>query len=152
MLAIDKPVKVCYYRDNLNLRRFQMTSKYATEQRIHELAWEAGVAAGEAKVPTPMIVGEPTTLFGNDIDYSKKVYRVPSGVCGFAWIVIRPATSRIAKYLKAEGIGRPNYGGGLAVSVSMFGQSYEQKAAFASAYAGVLRENGIKAFAESRLD
>jgi hypothetical protein len=36
--------------------------------------------------------------------------------------------------------------------VSVFGQSVDRKAAFAGAYAKVLRENGIQATAGDRLD
>ena len=42
-----------------------------------------------ACTPTPMVVGEPTTPLGNDIDYTKETWLVNDGVCGFAWINIK---------------------------------------------------------------
>jgi hypothetical protein len=44
------------------------------------------------------------------------------------------------------------YGGGVTYWVSQFGQSVDRKAAFAGAFAKVLRENGIQATAGDRLD
>ena len=55
---------------------------------IYSEAHSKGIAAGKACSPTPMVVGQPTTPLGNDIDYSKETYYVADGVCGFAWINI----------------------------------------------------------------
>ena len=113
----------------------------------------AGMKAGNESVPTPMVVGTPTTLFGNDIDYTKKTYYVPSGVCGFAWININPGNSRLANVAKAMGIARPAYRGGVDVWVSEFGQSMERKEAYAGAFAATLRDAGFnKVYAQSRMD
>ena len=60
--------------------------------RIYKEADAAGSAAAEAAVPTPMIVGTPTTPLGNDIDFKKQTYFVSEGVCGFAWVKIFPVT------------------------------------------------------------
>ena len=56
--------------------------------------------------PTPMIVGQPTTPLGDDIDYSKDTWLVNDGVCGFAWINIKPARGGFVKFLKDNKIGR----------------------------------------------
>lgn len=90
-------------------------------------AYEAGVAAGSACVPEPMhIVGyEP----------------ISEGVCGFAWVTIRPGNCKAANYAKKTFGYRPAYGGGVSYWVSEYGQSYERKIAFARAYADVLREH-----------
>ena len=44
--------------------------------RIYKEADAAGSAAAEAAVPTPMIVGTPTTPLGNDIDFKKHGWTV----------------------------------------------------------------------------
>ena len=128
----------------------------ATEmERIVREAEEAGEAAMEATRPTPMIVGTPQDLLdaNSPIDYTQKTYYVPQGMCGFAWVNVRPGTSRFAKYLKSQGLGRTDsYYGGVTVWVRAGGQSFELKEAYARAYAGVLQAHGIKATSHSRLD
>ena len=122
---------------------------------IVKKAQEAGNSAMQATVPIPMIVGEPIDMFDpySPFDTTKKIYHVPQGVCGFAWVSIRPANSRFANYLKKLGIGRPDsYAGGLRISIREGGQSLALKEAFAGAYAEVLQEYGIKAYANSRID
>jgi hypothetical protein len=100
-----------------------------------------------------MVVGTPTTPFGNDIDYEQKTYVVPGGVCGFAWISVRPGNSKFANWLKKNELGRrDSYEGGVKVWVSEFGQSMELKEAYAYAFAAVLQEEGLRAYAGSRMD
>ncbi len=81
-----------------------------------------------------------------------KSWYVADGVCGFAWIKIRPANSSFALWAKKAGIAKPAYGGGLQIWVSGYGQSMQKKEAYAAAYAKVLSEAGIKAHSESRMD
>ncbi|MBA87721.1 MAG: hypothetical protein CMB16_00440 [Euryarchaeota archaeon] len=113
----------------------------------------AGVKAGNDALPTPMVVGSPTTPLGDDIDPKKPMYFVNDGVCGFAWVNIKPARGKFITWLKSMGIGRKDsYYGGYTIWVSGFGQSYERKNAYANAFAKVLNDNGIKAYAMGRLD
>ena len=128
---------------------------YANEipATIYEQAHNAGMAAGNGCTPTPMVVGQPTTPLGNDIDYSKETYYVADGVCGFAWINIKPARGKFVKYLKDNDIGRKDsYYGGYTIWVSGFGQSMTRKENYARAFVKVLNENGLKAYAMSRMD
>ena len=70
-----------------------------------------------------------------------------------AWINVKPGNSRFANFLKAQKIARPDkYEGGVIIWVSAGGQSYQLKKAYAAAYAGVLREHGINANSNSRMD
>lgn len=108
----------------------------------------AGLAAGEAAVPVPMVVQEQQ-LFGNAVG---KAYFVEGGACGFAWINIRPGTSAFAKWMVKQGFARKAYEGGVQVWVSEFGQSMQRKEAYARAYAEVLQAHGITAYAGSRMD
>ena len=126
-----------------------------TERQARSLfanARTAGLAAGNAFNPTPMVVGTPTTFLGNDIDPTKRTYYVPDGVCGFAWVLIHPANSSIAIHAKKQGIGRKAYGGGLSIWIHDHDQSMQRKRAHADAFAQVLRDAGIQAYAQSRMD
>jgi len=124
-----------------------------TPQEIYSEAHSAGLAAGHGCTPTPMVVGQPTTPLGNDIDYEKDTYYVADGVCGFAWVNIKPARGKFVKFLKDNNIGRKDcYYGGYTMWVSEFGQSMHRKENYARAFTSVLRENGLTAYNMSRLD
>ena len=120
--------------------------------RSYKEAYEAGIKAGKEAIPTPMIVGQPTTPLGNDIDFKKQTYFVSEGACGFAWVTISPARGAFVTYLKSINAGSKGYYGGYQIWVREFGQSITRKEAFAGAFAKVLNSYGISAFAESRLD
>jgi len=120
--------------------------------RIYKEAYAAGLKAGEEAIPTPMIVGQPTTPLGNDIDFKKQTYFVSEGACGFAWVNISPARGAFVTYLKSIDAGRKGYYGGFEIWVREFGQSITRKEAFAGAFAQVLNSYGISASAGSRLD
>lgn len=126
---------------------------------LWDRAHAAGLAAGEAVQPVPMVVIERKHQMGDLLGMSPEdnpVVRadvVPSGVCGFGYVYVRPANSSFARWMKKTRRGSvDSYKGGLFFSVREFGQSLECKQAFAHAFAAVLRESGINAFAESRMD
>ena len=103
-------------------------------------------------MPTPMTVVEHANPL-DDGSPIKRVYEpVMDGVCGFAWVVIRPGTCGFAKWLRANANGRKSYYGGEELWVYEFNQSYERKMAFARAYAQVVSDAGIEAHAGGRLD
>ena len=111
-----------------------------------------GMDAGRRVGVTPMVVGTPTELMGNEIDYSKKTYVVEGGVCGFAGVVIKPARGKFVSYLKSIGMGNKHYYGGWYVSVREFGESLARKEAYAEAFADVLTEVGMRVYVDSRMD
>ena len=121
-------------------------------RRIFAQALTAGKAAGNAVKPTPMVVGTPTTFLGSDIDYSKRTYYASEGACGFAWVVIRPGNSSLARQAVKLGLGRKAYGGGVSIWVGDHGQSIDRNENHAAAYAEVLRGHGVNAYSQSRLD
>lgn len=123
-------------------------------RELYEKAYAAGLAAGKAALPTPMIVGEAQALVGpgsDKIDYSKETYYCESGVCGFAWVVV-PGNSPFGRWAKKAGVARPGYPKGIHFWVREFGQSMERKEAFARAFAKVLKEAGVQAYSDSRMD
>lgn len=119
---------------------------------LHQRAHAAGMAAGEAALPTPMHVVQRVNPFDDNSPVKRDCGLVMDGVCGFAWIKIRPATGSFARWAKTQGLGHKAYTGGYDIRVRGFGQSMERKAAYADAYAAVLNEAGIKAYSESRMD
>ena len=124
-----------------------------TPEKIYNEAHGEGLVAGLGCTPTPMIVGQPTEVLGNDIDFDKDVHYVSDGVCGFAWVNIKPNRGKFVKWLKDNDIGRKDeYYGGYTVWVREFGQSMARKESYARAFTRVLSENGIKAYNMSRMD
>jgi hypothetical protein len=109
------------------------------------------MVAGQAAVPAPMIVGSPSTLLGNDVDPRQPMYYVADGVCGFAWVHL-DGREPFARYAKEVGLGHKGYPKGFDIWVGEFGQSMQRKEAYARAYAGVLKEHGIDAYVQSRMD
>jgi hypothetical protein len=132
-------------------------------EALYRRALAAADAAWEAAVPRPMIVGTPknmmASLMGQDgggLDPEKPIYYESEGACGFAWVIVRPGTSRFARFLKAKGYGQyDDYRGGVSIwspGGERMSQSYARKIAAAHAFAEVLREAGIKAYGDGRLD
>ena len=126
-------------------------SKVACEKLL-EKAHLMGMDAGRRVGVTPMVVGTPTELFGNEIDWDKSTYHVSDGVCGFAGVVIKPARGKFVSYLKSLGMGYKHYYGGWYVSVREFVQSMTRKEAYAEAFAKVLTEEGMSCYVDSRMD
>lgn len=110
----------------------------------------AGLAAGEAAVPTPMVVSE-SELFSDKPKAGGKSWYVSEGACGFAWVHFKGNTD-FGRWMKKNGKARPDYPKGLCVWVSYGNQSVARKEAYADAYAGVLKAAGITCYSASRLD
>lgn len=145
-----------------DLRRFgavgEAKKKKEDFQKIYDAAHKAGMEAVEKCNPTPMIV----TQRANPLDDSseiEKAYYVPSGPCGFAEVIIKPANSSFANWLKDNKLASKRYNGGVSVWIgSQLGklsgtQSIQIKESYAYAFAKSLRENGFKnVYVDSRLD
>jgi hypothetical protein len=129
-------------------------SRKMSEREMVDLwyaAKKAGEAAADAARPTPMVVSE-AGLDDRPVPGGKSWY-VPEGVCGFAWVNVKPGTSRFAKMLVRTGEARrDSYYGGVTKWVGGYGQSYDRKCAYARAMAKVLSDAGVTAYAMDRLD
>lgn len=141
-----------YVTEKIKADSAERRADYAKFEELILRARELGLDAGNAARPQTMIVGTPTTIFGNDIDRSKPVYVVPEGVCGFGWVHIMDGRSRFVNWLKKKKLGRPHHDKGWVISCSDFNQSMERKEAYCRAYARVLSEAGIECYADSRMD
>lgn len=120
-------------------------------RELHSKAHQAGLTAGRAAIPVPMLVQEH--LHPMD-DTSPVIYEetVSDGICGFAWIIVRPGNGSYAKWLRRALSTRRGFEGGEQLTVFHFGQSLTRKDAYARAYAEVLSEAGVRAIPMSRAD
>jgi hypothetical protein len=101
-----------------------------------------GEIAASATRPNPMVVEDPA---------SGKLWRIPEGPCGFAWVNI-PGNSGLARYCRKNNIGHKDYRRGWNIWISAYNQSYELKLAHARGMAEYLKGQGITAWASGRLD
>jgi hypothetical protein len=125
-------------REKIAAEKAERNERYDRYERIYREAWNAGYTAGVNAEPTPMIVGEETTLFSGKIDTSKPTYFVPEGACGFAWVTVRPGNCGFANWLRKTGKGRKSYYGGMEIWISEHNQSVERKERHAYAMANSL--------------
>ena len=123
------------------------------ESELFERAHQAGMVAGTGHTPEPMYLVERENPFDDNSPVIHAYEPVMDGVCGFAWVNVKPGTSRFARWIRNTNHGRSDdYYGGTTVWVRYFNQSYERKLAYAEAFAEVLKEAGIRAYAHGRLD
>ncbi|MBX9574296.1 MAG: hypothetical protein K2X07_01505 [Caulobacteraceae bacterium] len=105
---------------------------------IHELATAAGIHAAHKTVPTPMkVVG-----FGIEME----------GACGFAWVRVPDARRGFARWALEQGHANRHYRSGAQIFAHVGSQSIDRAKAYATAFAAVLRHNGVECEVESRLD
>jgi hypothetical protein len=123
-----------------------------TPAEIYAEAFAAGAEAGAKCIPRPMGVYQ-SDLAGNRLGPTEVV---SEGLCGFAWVRIKPARGPFVKYLKDNNIGHLSLYGGWMISMGDccgMSQSMERKEAAGRAFVEVLKRNGIeRAWMESRLD
>lgn len=128
------------------------TATKTNYQAIYDEADLAGVQAAIGHQPAAMVVYETQGLTDTPLKGGKEWF-VEGGVCGFAWVNIKPARGGFVNWLKAQGTGRlDGYAGGWTIWVHDFGQSMERKEKYATAFAKVLQTHGIKAYAQARMD
>lgn len=120
-------------------------------ESLHNRAFKAGEAALKGCQPTPMVVQQHENPLDDNSPVTKS-YFVGGGVCGFAWVIIRPANSQFANYLKKNHNAGKSYYGGCQWFPHVGGQFYELKMAFCQAYAEVVHGAGFDAYADGRLD
>jgi hypothetical protein len=120
-------------------------------QLIYGEAHEAGMAAGVNAQCVPMVVQQRANPLDDSSPVVKTYEPVMDGVCGFASIRFSGNTAW-ARWAKKEGLARASYPSGMSIWVHQFNQSLTRKEAYAQEFAKVLRNHGIEAYAESRMD
>jgi hypothetical protein len=132
-----------------------MSTKLQRKNELFETVWREATLRGDlaarACKPVPMVVEQHASAF-DDASPVTRTWVVEGGVCGFAWVTVRPASCSFAKWLKARGYAKKVLYTGMQVWVSQFGQSVTRKEAYADAMAAYLRSVGIRAYSGSRLD
>lgn len=124
----------------------------AAHRALFDKAWAAGMDAGKAVECIPMIVRQHANPLDDRSPVVKTYEPVMDGVCGFASVEIRPATSSFAKWLLKTRRASKSYRGGLGVFIGEHRQSLTRKEAHAMAMAAVLCEAGLEARCDSRID
>lgn len=121
--------------------------------KVWREAVAAGRAAAAAKIPVPMVVVEHAKPFDDSSPIVRRWAPVMGGVCGFAWVRVRPSNSSFGRWLRANEYGRySDYHRGVLVWVHDHGQSMEKKEAHARAMVDVFRSYGIECSWDSRMD
>lgn len=121
-----------------------------------EIIWKKAVEAGRkgliACQPRPMIVEQHQDMM-DDSSLVEKQWYVEGGVCGFAWVTVRPGNCSFARWLKQQSHAKTDsYYGGVTIWIAEGGQSMERKVAYAREMARILNEHGIRATVRSRID
>lgn len=133
----------------------ERTAREVRHQEIITEMSHVAMLAYENAQPTPMVVYETEGLTDIPKEDGKSWY-VSDGPCGFAWIVIKPATCSFARWCAKNDIGHAAYEGGWIIPSFVLvpgeGQSYERKRAAMWAAARVLTTHGIKCRPLARMD
>jgi hypothetical protein len=125
---------------------------------LYDEADKAGREAVSNTTPTPMIVRQHSNPLDDSSEVVKEYGPILDGVCGFAWINIKPGNHPFCNWLKKEGLARKDsYYGGVTIWVHDFEQSLEKKQAYAQAFAKVINKAfdnipKFNALAMSRMD
>lgn len=123
----------------------------------YEMIWgTANTHAMEAYYsckPVPMVVQQHANVL-DDNSPVKQEWFVEGGVCGFAWVYIRPARGKFYNWAKSKELTSPRYYGGAHLNVPQpLGQSMARAEAYCRAFAKSLADQGIdNIYSESRID
>jgi hypothetical protein len=121
-------------------------------EELFKFADSVGKNAVAAMNVTPMVVQKHSDCM-DDGSPVVQSWVVDDGVCGFAWINIKPATSKFAKWMVFKGLARiDEYAGGVTYWIKDYNQSMQKKETYAHAFANALAGAGIKCYADSRMD
>lgn len=115
-------------------------------QALYLKAHDAGINAANNAVCQPMAVSY------TDRNGNKLTEIVEDGPCGFGMVRIKPARGAFINYLKGADIGFKSSSGGWYMGSPLMTQSFARNAAYARAFAKVLMDAGLNAFAECRYD
>lgn len=120
------------------------------EERRKRYDWFATIMSDAVKqAHAKALLHKPTPMHVTD---GKNNWTISEGVCGFAEIRIPKGNTSFARWAKKNAGFEKHYNGGLYYWVSDYNQSMERKEVFARTVAQILNENGIEAYATSRMD
>lgn len=146
-----KKIAHAKWRDMIASKGDDRAKREADIRAAFMMSHAAGMAAGHAHSPTPMVVQQHANML-DDSSPVVQEWHVDGGVCGFAWVNLKPARGLIAEIFKQAG-AREAYGGGLSLFCHEFGQSMERKEKYCKAFVDTMRERGYTGFTwSSRMD
>ena len=128
-------------REKISAENKERKERYDRFQAIMIDAMKQAHAKALLHKPTPMHITD-----------GKNNWTISEGVCGFAEIRIPKGNTSFARWAKKNAGFEKHYNGGLSYWVSDYNQSMERKEVFARTVAQILNENGIEAYATSRMD
>lgn len=111
-------------------------------QDIWDEAWKNGEEKAKSCFVQHVVPHDP---------YSGRKYK-PIPICGFAWLRLKPATTKFARWMKNNTTARTSDQGGLIFWINEYGQSHDRKLAHARGMAEVFKNHGFDAWAEGSLD
>ena len=120
----------------INEQKREQEQLYKIFQESYDVAFFMATEAGNKKQPQPMVVSRHKNM-ADDNSPIVKEWTVPEGVCGFAWVEIKPANCKLANWLKkthSETWKYDDYSKCLKYWVFQYNQSYERKMAFAGEF------------------
>lgn len=123
-------------------------------EEIYDEAHKAAYEAASNFRPTPMIVSMHENMLDDNSPIQKQWY-VSDGVCGFAWVHIKPANCKFAKWLLANDYAhKDSYYGGINIYVGYFNQSMQRKEIYAAKFIEVVQQYlpDLKIYSQSRMD
>ena len=138
-------------RDKIRLETAERKARYAEYEALYKRAMDEGLAAGKAAIPIPMTIIEPSNVMDPNSP-PRNTYQVSEGACGFAEVVIHPATSSFARWLAKNGRASTRSNGGMSIWIGAHNQSVTRKEAHAYKMAEIFKAAGIKCFVSARLD
>jgi hypothetical protein len=156
-LPADADTRPATPKQRAFLARLEHKTNFGEEMTMAECAVRIASAKHEAVAPaaTP-VVEDFQALYSRAQAAGRAAVGntdVNWGACGFAWVIIKPGTSRFARWLKEKKLARPDsYYGGVTIWVSDYNQSVHCKSLHAVAMAKVFQDAGINAYAMDRLD
>ncbi len=119
---------------------------------LYKQAHQAGMQASRDARPEPMVVAQHANVL-DDSSPVVKTWDAPEGVCGFAWLVIRPGTQGFARWINRNNKGKSStYHQGTMVFAGGRTQSMERNQAYVRAFGKVITDAGIKCQSYSRMD
>lgn len=133
-------------REKIAYEKAERAQRYSDYADLMDRAHSHGRAAHDAVTPTPMIIHD-----GPDVTHF-----VSEGACGFAWVVVSPGTSALARWLTKTSHASRHYRGGVLIWIRTETLSMERKQAYAAAMAHHLRSSslteGLTIYTGSRTD
>jgi len=157
----DKELSISEASHQIGILKQEQKYQKLVRAESYQTIWQEALAAGEQAMisctSTPMVVQQHTNML-DDSSPVEKQWFVSGGVCGFAWVNIKPATAKFSRWLTQHdsNVKPDSYYGGLTYWVYQGGQSMELKSAFAGAMARCLnhysKQLGIRVIPMERMD